>query len=189
MPDARDLSGLSLAAVGRAPERPVLAAADRVAALPELGRDPGVVRVPVHLGELAVPDAPRDLAPELEVDAVVVDRPRRVRRHEYAVVRVADDVRERALARLDRDVRHADQREVLPAVRAHRAAARQADHARGLAARDEVLEDPVDDDRRPAGGDALVVPPERAEAPGQRRIGRDRDEVARVAERARGRRS
>ena len=94
---------------------------DRVARAPELGRDPRVVGVAVHLDQPAVLDPPGDLAAELEVDALVVDRPGRVRRHEHPVVGVADDVGERALARLDRDVRHPDQREVLPAVRAHRA--------------------------------------------------------------------
>src|ERR671918_461384 len=178
----RDLSWLTLAAVRRSPQCPVLAAADGVAALPELRRDAGVVGVPVHLCETAVLDPPGDLASELEVHPVVVDRPRRVRRHEHAVLRVADDVPERSLARLDRDVRHPDQWEVLPAVGAHRTRAREAEHAGRLAARDEVPEDAVDDDRKPLRRYTLVVPAERAEPAGERRVRRDRHQVARVAE-------
>ena len=183
-PDASDLPGLALAAVRRAPHDPVLGAADRVARAPELRRDAGVVGVLVEGGELAALDAPGLLAPELEVDALVVDRPRRVRRHVDAVVGVADDLGEGALARLDRDVRHADQRQVAPPVGAARGVGGLAHHARGLAARQEVLERAVDDDRHALGRHALVVVAERAEPAGQRGVGGDRDEVARVAHRA-----
>ena len=54
--DAADLPRLALAAVRRAPHRPLLAAADRVARSPELRRDARVVRVLEHLRELAVLD-------------------------------------------------------------------------------------------------------------------------------------
>src|SRR5207249_1532300 len=113
------LGGLPLATVRRAPQGPVLPASHRVARTPEFRGDAGVVGVAVHLRELAALDAPGDLAPELEVHSFVVDRPRLVRGHEDAVLRVADDVGERPLARLDVDVGHADQWEVLPAVRPH----------------------------------------------------------------------
>src|SRR5207244_11152592 len=108
--DPRHLPGLALAAVRGAPERPLLASCHGVATSPELRGDPGVVRVPVEVGELAVLDPVRDLATELEVPALVVDGPRRIRLHEDAVLRVADDVLQRTLAGLEVEVGQADLR-------------------------------------------------------------------------------
>src|SRR4249920_574636 len=78
VPDPGDLAGLPLPAVRRSPQSPFLATANGVARAPELGRDARVVRVPIHRREPALLDPPGDLAPELEVHPVVVDRPRRV---------------------------------------------------------------------------------------------------------------
>src|SRR5204863_4388324 len=101
MADPRRLARLTLAAVRRPPHRPPLAAADGVARSPEPRGDPGVVGVPVELAQLAVLDPPCDLAAELEVHALVVDRPRVVRRQVDPVLRVPDDLRERALPGLE----------------------------------------------------------------------------------------
>src|SRR5262249_5539429 len=117
--DPGDLSWLALATVRRPPQLAGLGAAHRVARAPEPGGHPGVGGVAVHLRQAAVLDAPRDLAPELEVHPLVVDRPRLVRGQVQAVLRVPDEVVERPFARLQADVRHADQREVLPAVGPH----------------------------------------------------------------------
>src|SRR5438132_1427874 len=64
---AHCLHGLAFAAVGRAPERPVVARADGVHGIPEFGGDAGVRRVLQHAAEFAVLDFPGDLAAELEV--------------------------------------------------------------------------------------------------------------------------
>src|SRR5919198_5568659 len=120
VPDACGLHGLALAAVRRPPQHPFLAARDRVARSPELGRDAGVVRIAVQLRALAVLDPPGHLAPELEVHTLVVDGPRLVREHEHPVLRVGDDLVQRPVPRFDRDVRHPDERKVLPSVGSHR---------------------------------------------------------------------
>src|SRR5205823_2492211 len=112
--DAGRLPWLPLAAVRRAPQHPLLGPAHRVAGTPELSGDPSVVGVPVEVGELAVLDPMGHLASELEVHALVVDRPRRVGGHEDSVLRVAQDLTERPLPGLEVDVGHADEREVLP---------------------------------------------------------------------------
>src|SRR6266550_1979356 len=117
VPDPPDLPRLTLPAVRGSPDDPVLPTGDRVTGAPEPGGDARVVRIPVHLREPTMLDPPGGLASELEVDPLVVDRPRVVRGHEDAVVGVGDDLGERALARLDRDIRHADQWEVRPPVR------------------------------------------------------------------------
>src|SRR5436309_1914713 len=78
----RGLSRLALAAVRRAPHRPRLGPAHGVAGAPELRGDPRVVGISVQLGQPAVLDPPGHLAPELEVDPLVVDGPRPVGGHE-----------------------------------------------------------------------------------------------------------
>src|SRR5919198_5407905 len=93
------LPGLPLPAVRGAPQPPGLRPADGVAGTPELRGDAGVVRIPVHLLEPAVADPPGDLAPELEVDPLVVDRPRLVGRKEQPLPGVPDDLLQGPLPR------------------------------------------------------------------------------------------
>src|SRR5262245_55769599 len=71
-----DLAGLALPAVLRAPRDNL--ATEHVHAPPELRADPRVRRVAQHPAELTVLDLPPDLAAELEVQPLVVDRPRPV---------------------------------------------------------------------------------------------------------------
>ena len=109
-------------------------AADRVAAAPELRRDAGVVRVLAP----SAPSLPSLISQpisraELEVEPLVVDRPascssrcrgrRRCRR---------SGRRESHVAGLERDGRHADERDAVPAVGAHAAVARAADRRRAV---------------------------------------------------------
>ncbi len=180
-----DLAGLALAAVRRAPHRPLGLRAHRVAAAPELGGDAGVRRVPEHRRALPVLDLPPDLRAELEVQSPVVDRPRAVGVHVDAVVGVGDEVLEGPRgAGHDRDVRHPDEGEARPAVRAHRPI-RHGPHRRGGLARHEIAdEDPVL--HRPARGrgHALVVVAEGPEAALAGRVDRDVHVLAAVAERA-----
>src|SRR2546426_10231286 len=105
--DAGRLARLALPTVRRTPQHPLLGPAHRVAGTPEPRGDPRVVGVPVEVGELAVLDPAGHLASELEVHALVVDRPGRVRGHEDAVLRVSQDLAEGALPGFEVDVGHA----------------------------------------------------------------------------------
>ena len=122
------------------------------------------------------------LASELEVHAFVVDRPRRVRGHEDAVLRVAQDLAERPLPGLEVDVGHADEREVLPPVGPHGACRGCAHHWGRLPAREELLEDPSLDERDPLGRYAFVVEGEAPQPARERGVPGDGDEVAGVAQ-------
>src|SRR5512143_3614798 len=107
---AHGLHGLSLAAVGRAPERPVVAGADGIPGIPELGGDAGIRGVLEHAAELAALDLPSDLGAELEVVALVVDGPGTVGLHINAAVGTGNELleAERLFAGQDADVGHAD---------------------------------------------------------------------------------
>src|SRR5258706_6047223 len=70
-----DLLGLALAAVRRAPERPLVGPAEHVERAPELRADRRVGRVLQQPAALAALDLPADFAAELEVEPLVVDRP------------------------------------------------------------------------------------------------------------------
>src|SRR6266852_233793 len=113
------LLGLALAAVRRAPQRPMLRPRDRRAGVPDLRADAAVARILQHARALAVPNLPGDLAPELKVVALVVDRPALVGFHVNAAIGSAENFFERLPARLQTDVGHADQRDPPPAVRPH----------------------------------------------------------------------
>src|SRR5690349_6762021 len=159
---AHHLLGLALAAVGDSPERPVFPPGDGSAGVPELGRDAGVARVLQHADAASAFDLPPDLAPELEVVPLVVDRPAAVGLHVDPVG--VEDLVERLLAGQQADVGHADQRNAAPAVRTH-AAVRAAipDHRGRLTGRHVAAELPVADDVDRLRRDALVVEGERAE--------------------------
>src|ERR1700704_355729 len=95
------LARLPLAAVREAEELPLVGPSDCVELAPEDGGHAGIGRVPQHPAELALLDLPGDLRPELEVEALVVDRPALVRLEVEAVVDVGQELLERALARLE----------------------------------------------------------------------------------------
>src|SRR3954470_5434025 len=94
-----DLLRLALAAVRRPPELPLVATAEHVHGSPEPRADAGVGRVAQHSAALALLDLPADLAPELEVEPLVVDRPGAVRIHQDPVVRRGDHLVQRVRAR------------------------------------------------------------------------------------------
>src|SRR6185369_2118243 len=159
--DVAGLARLALAAVRRAEHDPARGVADRIAGPPELVRDAGVRRVLVELALLAALDLVGDLGRELEVQAAIVDRPAPVAREVQPVVRAGHDVGEAgARDRHEADVRHADERDAVPAVGPHGAARAATDPRRGLAARQVADEDAVLDERHGLRGDALVVPAE-----------------------------
>jgi hypothetical protein len=109
----------------------------------------------------------------LEVQAFVVDRPALVRLEVETLVDAADQLFERALAGLEMEVRHPDERHPAPVVGSHRAAGAAPDLRRGLARGEEAAERACRDDRLAPGRNALVVEAEGAEAAGRRRVGGD----------------
>src|SRR5258705_8498160 len=152
------LLGLPLAAVRRAPQRPMLRPRDRRARVPELRADPAVARILQHAPALAVPNLPGDLAPELEVVALVVDRPALVGLHVNAAIGSAENCLQRLPARLEADVSHADQRDPPPAVRPHRPVRAILPHRRsGLPRRHVPDEQAVANDVRPLRRHSLIV--------------------------------
>src|SRR5437870_13781001 len=98
VPGAHGLHGLAFAAIGRAPQRPLLGAADGVAGIPELGGDAAVTGVLEQARLLAALDLPADFGAELENVAAVVDRPAPVGPQTDAVARVGVRVGELRLA-------------------------------------------------------------------------------------------
>src|SRR5690349_17541646 len=145
--DVARLARLALAAVRRPEHHVAPFVADRVARPPELIRDAGIGRV---LEEAALPaalDLVGDLGRELEVQPPIVDRPGTVRGEVQPVVGVGDDVVEaHARPRQQVDVGHADERDPIPAVGPHSAAARSADPWRRLATAQITDEDPILDE-------------------------------------------
>ena len=140
--DVAGLARLALAAVRRAEHHVAPLVADRVARAPELVGDAGVGRVLEQPALPAALDLVGDLGRELEVEPPVVDRPGAVRGEVEAVVGVGDDLVEAHPGlRQQVDVRHPDERDPVPAVGPHRAAAPPADPRRGLAAGQVADED------------------------------------------------
>src|ERR1017187_4949420 len=165
MAGAHDLLRLPLAAVGCAPEHPVLGSGDVRAGVPELRRDAAVARILQHADALAVPDLPADLAAELEVVALVVDGPAPVGLHIYGMIDAAEDLVERLLAGAQADIGHADERHARPAVGAHGAVGARLADGRGGFARGHVAdEQAIADDVGGLRGHAFVVEGEGAEA-------------------------
>src|SRR5947207_2711682 len=85
VPRPHHLLRLAFAAVRHSPQGPVIAAGDGRAGIPEFGRNPAVAGVLEHPAALAMLDLPGDLAAELEVVPLVVDRPAAVGLHVNAV--------------------------------------------------------------------------------------------------------
>jgi len=66
---------LAFAAIRGTPKRPLIAGADRIQRIPELGRDSRIRWIFHHAYALAVFDLPADLAAELKVVTLIVNRP------------------------------------------------------------------------------------------------------------------
>ena len=112
--DAHELQRLTLRARQEAVELPIVG--DTVASGPERGgerleRDAARVAL-----ELAVADDARGLGREMEVLPLVVEGVRRRRLEEQAVVHAGEERRVALRSRIERDVHHAHDREVLPAL-------------------------------------------------------------------------
>src|SRR5579863_8077705 len=105
---AHYLLRLSLAAIRRAPQRPVISRADGIAAVPEFRGNSAVAGILDHAALLAAFDFPTDFGRKLEVIALVVDRPGAVCFHQYRVVGVGDQVVVFPCAGIDADIGHPD---------------------------------------------------------------------------------
>src|SRR5579875_3560384 len=152
------LQRLSLSAVRRPPGDPRGRVGDRIAGVPKLRRDACVCRIFDHTAPFAVLDLPPDLAAELKVEAVIVDRPRAVRLHVQPFAHVLEERLEGAVAREQHEIAHPDHRDVAPALRAHAGVRRSADRLRRIARHLEADQDPVADDiRLPAFRPFVVV--------------------------------
>src|SRR5438094_765068 len=148
---------------------------DAVAGIPELGRDPRIRRVFQHAAALAIDNFVGELGPKLKVQPLVVDAPTPVGLHVDAVPGLGDHLFQRRVARLEVDVRHADQRDAVPAVGAHRAVTCLAQHAGRFPGREISDEEAILDQESSLRRHALVVPAKRAQPRRCQRVGRDRD--------------
>src|SRR4051812_27797611 len=153
---AHHLLRLPLSAVRDAPQGPVLAPGDRHAGVPELRRNPAVARILQHADPLPIADLPGDLAPELKVVPLVVDRPTAVGLHVNAVA--VEDLVERLLTWQQADIGHADERQPGPAIGAHAAVGPRLPDSRSRLPRSHIPREPaVPDDVRRLCGHAFVV--------------------------------
>src|SRR5438309_9605642 len=116
---AHRLHRLSFAAIWRAPEGPVLSAADRIATVPELRGDAAVARVLQHTNFFAALDFPAEFRGKLKLISPVVNGPRTIRLHPDSIIGARDQLFRRTLARLQTDVRHANNWQAVPVFRTH----------------------------------------------------------------------
>src|SRR6202035_5393515 len=130
--DMRRLRRLALAAVGQPPDRPFTATGDCVVGVPELRRDAGIGRVLDQPAALAVDDFVGQLGAELEIEPLVVDAPTPGGLHIHTLCGFGNHLLQRRVARLQADIRHANEGYPVPAVGPHRAIALLAENARGL---------------------------------------------------------
>jgi len=89
---AHRLLWLALAAVGRAPQRPLVAGADGIHGVPEICGDPGIGRILQKTRALAALDLPAGFATELKIVALVVDLPRAVGFHVDTAIGRGDEL-------------------------------------------------------------------------------------------------
>src|SRR5690606_18564759 len=176
---------LALAVDERTTEAVVACVAGRRAGVPEFRRAELVGHVLEDAGDLAVLDLVEQLAAELRVVALLVDRERTVADDVDAVLDVLDHVRdrERLLARRQRDVGHALELHGRPGVGIAAAVGLGLADDMGLVADGLVVDQDAVADQVPAlAPHAFVVVGHGAETAGLGLVGEDRDLVAAVAE-------
>src|SRR6266542_1256841 len=86
------LHGLSFAAVGSAPQHPLLGAAYGIAGVPEFCGHAAVTRVFEPARLLAVLNLPADFGAELKIVAAIVDRPAAIGLEIDAVLRISHEI-------------------------------------------------------------------------------------------------
>src|SRR5262249_40448951 len=139
---------------------PRIRPAERIARLPELEGVRLICDILEHADSLAALDLPERLAAELEVQALVIDRPRAVADDHHAVVGAGDQIVDRLLARAgrERDVRHALEWKARVAVAVARGARCLLVDPAGLLARRLIADEhPALDEVPFLGRDAVVV--------------------------------
>src|SRR5580700_9368288 len=156
---------LALPAVRHTPQHPMVAIGDGRAGIPELSGDAAVSGVLQHARALAVANLPRDLAAELEVVALVIDRPAAVGLHINGAAHAAQYFFQRLFARKQTDVGHADERQTGPSGGAHGAVGtRLSDGCRGFARGHVTNELAVTNDVGALRGNSFVVEEKGSEA-------------------------
>src|SRR5579864_931190 len=167
MSRAHDLHRLALAAIWSAPQSPLVARANRVHGVPELGSDSRVRRVFEHAAQLAAFDFPSNFAAELEVITLVVNRPGPVRLHKDSAVGRSDELvkGQRFFSGKNAYIGHADEGNSIPAFGTHGAVgAGLADGVRRLPRRDISSEKALGDNGSALRLNAFVVISERTQA-------------------------
>ena len=167
MPGSHHLLWLSFAAIRSAPERPLIFGTNRLQGIPELRRNARVRRVFHHAHPLTVHDLPPNLATELEVVTLVVNRPGAIRLHQDAAVGRGNQLfqAQRLLTRQQADVRHADHRQPIPPFGAHRATrAVQPNVVRRLPRTQVSGKKPLRNDRNALRSYAFIIESKRTQA-------------------------
>src|SRR5580704_8887512 len=155
---AHGLHGLPFAAIGRAPERPIIARADGVAAIPEFGSDAAIAGIFEHARFLTVLDLPANFRGELKMIPAIIDGPGAIGLHEDGIIGIGDEVFVSPGAGQQADIGHADDGQAIPTLGAHGAAGfLQANGYGGLAIGKIPGEEAVLDDVGAFAGHAFVV--------------------------------
>src|ERR1700733_2949932 len=90
MPCSHPLVWLAFPAIRSSPQNPLGARTNRIQGGPEFRRNPRIRRVLEHANALAVLDLPTNLATELKVVSLIVDRPRSIGLHQNAMIGGSD---------------------------------------------------------------------------------------------------
>src|SRR5215471_5400037 len=159
------LHGLAFAAVGSAPQDPMVGAANGVAGVPEFGGNPAIAGIFDHAPLLAALDFPADFGRELKLVAAVVDGPGTVGVHENGVVSVGEEIFEGPGAWPEAHIGHANHWEAVPAFGTHRAPGpAEANQCGGFAAREIATKPAVLDDVNALRRHTFVIVAKSAEA-------------------------
>src|SRR3954453_7997361 len=124
MARAHYLLRLPLATIRGSPQCPFITRANRIHGIPKLSRDARIRRVFHHAHAFAILDLPANLAAELKVIALVVNRPRPIRLHQNSVIGSRNKLLEREwfICRQDAYICHADHGQPIPALGAQSSA-------------------------------------------------------------------
>src|SRR5271163_2619022 len=160
MSGAHDLLRLSFAAIRSSPQSPFIARADRIHRIPKLRSDSGIGRILQHPRALTLLDLPRNLASELKVITLVVNRPRLIGLHVNSIVSRANELLQTQLlfSRQNADVGHANHGQPVPPFGAQSSAgARSPDRVRGFTRTQVAGELSMSNNRRRLRGHTFVV--------------------------------
>ena len=123
MAGAHGLHWLALAAIRRAPKRPMFFIRDCIEGIPKLRSYSTVGAILQQPAELTVLDFVSDFRAELKIQSQVIDTPRAIGFHENTVVCIGDEIIEFPIAGFERYIGHPNQRNSIPSLGAHAAIA------------------------------------------------------------------